>query len=221
MATPSFQSLKSSRRFAPRLVIMVKEPLAGRVKTRLARGIGAVGAVSVYRAMLGSVAARLGADRRWQTVLAVSPDTARVSRMLPHGRLAIPQGQGDLGQRLQAVFAMVPPGPVVVIGTDIPGITPRDIADAFRALGSHDAVFGSSPDGGYWLVGLKRRPRVPRAFGSVRWSSSFALADTEANLHRLKIAHLAVRDDVDDAASLMRLAPLIGRRILPFSGRSA
>jgi rSAM/selenodomain-associated transferase 1 len=207
--------------FAPRLVIMVKEPVAGRVKTRLARGIGTIAATAVYRVMLTSIASRLGRDRRWQTVLAVSPDAALVSPMLPRLRWRAMQGSGDLGQRLQDLFDTLPPGPVVVIGTDIPAITPGDVAAAFRALGSHDAVFGPSRDGGYWLIGMRRRPRVVPAFARVRWSSAHALADTARNLERVRVAHLHHHDDVDTADDLVRLKRHIGRRVLPLqSGMS-
>ncbi len=214
--TPSYLLPKSAGlRFAPRLVIMVKEPTAGRVKTRLARGIGVVAATAAYRAMLFSIAARLGRDRRWRTTLAISPDSALASRMLPQSKNRAPQGTGNLGDRLQRLFDLMPPGPVVVIGTDIPAITPADIATAFRSLGSHDAVFGPSRDGGYWLIGLKRRPNVPRPFSRVRWSSEHARADTVKNLAGLKIAHLRPVDDVDTVDDLTQQRPFIGRRILP------
>ena len=222
--TPSYLLPKSAGlRIAPRLVIMVKEPTAGRVKTRLARGIGVVAATAAYRVMLFSIAARLGSDPRWQTTLAISPDRALASRMLPQIKSRVPQGTGLLGDRLQRVFDVMPPGPVVVIGTDIPAITPAGIAAAFQALGSHDAVFGPSGDGGYWLVGLKRRPNVPRPFDSVRWSSEHALADTKENLIRLKprfkIAHLHPLDDVDTLDDLAEQQDFIGRRILPAASR--
>jgi uncharacterized protein len=194
---------------------MIKEPVGGRVKTRLARGIGTVAATAAYRAMLSSVVARLGADQRWQTVLAVSPDVALPSSMLPDIRARVPQGGGDLGQRLQRIFDQLPTGPVVVIGTDIPAIQPSDIAQAFHALGSHDAVFGPSRDGGYWLIGMKRRPRVICAFDNVRWSSEHALADTAANLKGLGVAHLRPLDDVDTADDFALQKSLIGRRVLP------
>lgn len=226
MATPSCrsprgQTSKGKSAFAPRLVIMVKEPVAGRVKTRLARDTGCVRATAVYRAMMRDVAARLGCDRRWDTILAVSPDIACARTMLPKSFPTIPQGRGDLGQRLQSIFTRVPGGPVVVIGTDIPGITPQHIADAFGALGSHDAVLGPSPDGGYWLVGLARRPRLVSAFDRVRWSSAHALSDTVANLEGLRVARLSQLSDVDDASDLQCLAPLIGRRVLPVSSRKS
>jgi uncharacterized protein len=204
-----------SRIFKPRLVIMLKEPRAGRVKSRLARDVGAVLAVQFYRDVMTSAVWRLGRDRRWQTILAVSPDAAKASRMIPAGVMVIGQGNGDLGKRLQHVAASAPPGPLVIIGTDIPGIRSSDIWAAFRALGSHDAVFGPASDGGYWLAGLKRRPRCPRVFEGVRWSTAFALADTKANLRGLVCAEIIVRDDVDDGSDLRRLASFSGRRVLP------
>ena len=202
---------------------MVKEPRAGRTKTRLARTLGAARATCVYRAMMASLVGRLSRDTRWQTVLAVSPDEALGQAVfgggtgsIGHGRIG--QGRGDLGFRLQSLAQRMPPGPIVIVGTDIPGITPCAIASAFSALGRHDAVFGPSPDGGYWLVGLKRRPRVHRAFANVRWSSAHALADTQENLRGLSLAKIAVLDDVDDGADFAAMKHLIGRRVLPPPG---
>jgi uncharacterized protein len=193
---------------------MLKEPKAGRVKSRLARDTGAVNATRFYREIMTSTVWRLGGDPRWQTLLAVSPDAAIESNMIPAGLARIRQQSGDLGQRLQRLVEGVPPGPVVIIGTDIPGITPANIWAAFRALGSHDAVFGPASDGGYWLVGLKRRPSCPRIFKSVRWSTAFALGDTKANLKGRTVTQIGGKDDVDDGRDLARLAHLAGRRIL-------
>ena len=118
--------------FRPRLVIMVKEPRAGKTKTRLAKIIGAARATGVYRAMMASLVARLGRDTRWQTVLAVSPDEALGQAVFGRGTVRIGQGQigqgrGDLGQRLQRLADRIPAGPIVIVGTDIPAITPSAI----------------------------------------------------------------------------------------------
>jgi len=99
---------------------------------------------------------------------------------------------------------ILPPGPAVIVGTDIPDLSAAHVSRAFRALGDHDAVFGPAADGGYWLVGLRRSPRVPDAFSSVRWSTEHALSDTLANLVGLKVAFVETLDDVDDGASLAR-----------------
>lgn len=187
------------------LVIMAKEPRLGRVKSRLAHDIGPVAALGFYRRMLARTAGRLSRDRRWQTLLAVTPDRAVFKdRSWPIRGIRMSQGGGGLGERMQRIMDVLPPGPVVIIGSDIPGIRPRMIEAAFRALGRHDAVFGPARDGGYWLVGLKRRPRIPRPFDYVRWSTEFALADTRANLTGANIALVDELDDVDDGQSHAR-----------------
>lgn len=185
-----------------RLVLMVKEPKAGRVKTRLARQAGVGPALRFYRHNMAATIARLARDPRWETYLAVAPDNAVTSPMWPGDIWCIPQGSGDLGQRMQRVMDALPPGPVVIIGTDVPAIAARHVAAAFRSLGPADAVLGPAPDGGYWLVGLKRFPKVPRAFADVRWSSADALADTARNLARLRLAKLETLLDVDEAGDL-------------------
>lgn len=176
---------------------MVKAPVAGAVKTRLAGAIGISRATGFYRAMLARTVRRLGRDPRWRTLLAVTPDNSLWSPVWPQGAGLVAQGPGDLGQRMGALFDRLPRGPVVIIGSDIPDIAPSDIRSAFKALGSHDAVLGPSPDGGYWLIGLKRTPRIPKPFAGVRWSSAHTLDDTLANLADSRVALLHVLDDID------------------------
>ena len=191
----------------PRLVIMAKRPELGRVKTRLAKGIGAVAAPRLYRQTSQTVIRRLSADPRWQTWLSVAPDHAvddgGLSPMnLPH----VVQGQGDIGERMQQIMGAMPRGPVVIIGSDIPEILSDHIAAAFRDLGRTDAVFGPADDGGYWLVGLRRRPRVVGIFKDVRWSGEHALADTVANVVRAGLSYeMGARlSDVDTADDYLR-----------------
>ncbi|MBF0247804.1 MAG: glycosyltransferase [Alphaproteobacteria bacterium] len=161
---------------------MAKAPRIGRAKRRLARRIGAVAAWAFYRRTLFAVARRLR-DPRWTCWLAVTPDVSGLtSRQWPARWWIVAQGGGDLGARMLRPMRLLPPGPVVVIGSDIPDIRPDHIAAAFMALGENDWVFGPAVDGGYWLVGAKRRPRLFDPFRNARWSSEHALADTLANL---------------------------------------
>ena len=191
---------------ANHLVAFAKTPRLGRVKSRLAADVGAVAATAFYRRTLGSVLPPLARDGRWRCWLAVTPDRdAHDGRLWPAGWRPIPQGGGDLGQRMARPLRHLPPGPVVIIGTDVPDIRPRHVAAAFRALGDNDAVLGPSTDGGYWLVGLGRRPCTPALFEGVRWSTEYALADTLANLKGVrKVALLETLDDIDDGAALAR-----------------
>ncbi len=188
------------------LAIFVKEPHPGRVKTRLARDIGTIDAAWWFRHQAGALIRRLGRDRRWRTVLAVSPDAEGLaSRLWPADLPRLPQGAGDLGQRMGRVLAALGPGPAIVIGADIPALRPTHVAEAFRLLGRHDAVVGPAEDGGFWLFGLRHpRPLPAGLFRDVRWSTPDALTDTLAGLGGLSVGFVARLSDVDDGAGLAR-----------------
>lgn len=209
---------KSAAPFRCRLVIMARVPVAGRVKTRLARVVGTVEALRFYRTVSRIVPMRLVRDPRWETWLAITPDADRTSRAWPPSLLRMGQGGGDLGARMQMPMRTLPPGPVCVVGTDIPGIRPSDIARAFRLLGSADAVFGPATDGGFWLVGMRRRPRLAEPYRRVRWSQSDTLGQVIGNLSGLRVGLTSRLDDVDEAADLVRTARARGRLVLPASG---
>jgi rSAM/selenodomain-associated transferase 1 len=181
-------------------VIFARAPRLGAVKRRLARGIGDRAALRFYRAQLAAVARSLARDRRFRTVLAVTPDHARAR--WPAALPRVPQGRGDLGRRMARALAAAPEA--VVVGSDIPGLGAADVAAAFRALGRAQAVFGPAEDGGYWLVGLgPRRPARPVA--GVRWSTEHALADTLRNFAGRRVALLRRLRDVDTAEDLLAI----------------
>ena len=196
-----------SRRPANHLVVFAKAPRLGTVKSRLARDIGPVEATMFYRRATASLLRRIGSDPRWTCWLSVTPDTDSGGRFWPYRLRRLKQGGGDLGARMQRPLDRLPPGKVVIVGTDVPGIRRAHIAAAFRSLGRCDAVFGPARDGGYWLVGLRRRPRVFDLFRNVRWSSENALKDTVDNLPAgVRIGLLETLDDVDDGAAWARVA---------------
>lgn len=195
----------------PTLIAMVKAPVMGRAKTRLARQIGAVEALRFYRATTAALLRRVGFDPRWRTVLAVDPPRAREARFWPATLARRPQIRGDLGARMLEQFAQASHGPVLLIGSDIPGIDADQIAAAFAVLRRADAVFGPAEDGGYWLVGLRAGFRPATLFDKVRWSSPHALADTLANLEGRKVALAARLFDVDDVADWRRWKRLPAR----------
>jgi rSAM/selenodomain-associated transferase 1 len=194
------------------LVLFVRAPSWGVGKRRLARDIGDAAALRFERAMLGLLVRRLGRGRRWQLRVAVTPDHARRrARLWPPGVAVVAQGRGDLGRRMRRALARCPPGPAVLVGSDIPALAPHHIADAFCLLGKHDLVFGPAGDGGFWLVGARRSPCLPPLFGPVRWSGPHALDDALHNLpRRVSVGFAARLEDVDDGASYRRLAPRRG-----------
>lgn len=185
------------------VVVFARAPRLGAVKRRLAKEIGDRAALHFHRATLRRLLRMLSADRRFCTVVSVTPDRAMLR--LPHRVIRIRQGSGDIGQRMHRALRQFPRGRVVIIGSDIPDANAADIALAFRALGAADAVFGPAADGGYWLVGLSPR-RPARLFDHVRWSTEHALADTLQNFAGRSIAVLRTLHDVDTAEDWRRYA---------------
>jgi glycosyltransferase A (GT-A) superfamily protein (DUF2064 family) len=168
--------------------------------------------VRFERLMIALLLRRLAADRRWRLRIAVTPDKARRhARHWLQGVAVTGQGGGDLGVRMRRALAACPPGPVVLVGGDIPALSTRHVATAFHQLGGCDLVFGPAEDGGFWLIGARRSPRLPPLFDKVRWSSPHALADTLAELpRRVTVGFVDRLEDVDDGEAYRRLMPRLG-----------
>ena len=177
--------------------VFARAPRLGTVKRRLACEIGERAALRFHRATLARLLRNLAADRRFATVLAITPDRARLAR--PHGVAIVPQGHGDLGARMQRALRRA--RRAAVVGTDIPELRAADVAAAFRALGRTRACFGPALDGGYWLVALGPL-RPARPFAGVRWSTEHALADTLRNFAGRRVALVRPLQDVDTVADL-------------------
>ena len=179
------------------------------MKTRLGADIGMGRAAALFRVMTERTIAE-ATKGSWRTTLAIDPASALSgwNAAWPTHLPRIPQGGGDLGERMARVFENAPPGPVVIIGADAPGLRARHLRAAFAALVGADAVFGPAADGGYWLIGLARRRPAPDLFADVRWSSAHALDDTIRTLPAaFRIAWLETLSDVDTAADLAMLGP--------------
>jgi hypothetical protein len=191
------------------LIIFVKAPVAGRVKTRLATALGPARAAAIYRRLCANTIAQ-ASKGPWRTVLGVDPVSALAGfeTAWPPRFKRLAQGRGDLGARLRRLIDGAPPGPVVIIGSDAPGLRARHIRAAFSALDGADAVFGPARDGGYWLIGLaRRRGRAPR-FEGVRWSSEHALDDSIRSLPRgWRVRQIETLADIDDVGDLERAGP--------------
>jgi rSAM/selenodomain-associated transferase 1 len=194
------------------VVLFLRRPRLGRGKRRLAHDIGDVTALRFERRMIALLLRRLARDRRWTLRLAVTPDRDRhAGGVWPRRLTVVAQGGGDLGVRMRRAIASCRPGPVVLVGADIPALSAAHIAAAFRMLGNHDLVFGPAADGGFWLVGARRSPRLPPLFGDVRWSRPQALGDALANLpRRVSVGFAARLTDVDEGEAYRRLAPCRG-----------
>jgi uncharacterized protein len=183
-------------------VVFARAPRLGTVKRRLARDIGARAALRFHRDTMLRLLRGLLGERRFRTVLALTPDGAH--DRLPVRLVRIGQGRGDIGIRMDRACRRFPRGRVAIIGCDIPEATAADVVAAFRALGRADAVFGPAADGGYWLVGLGSR-RPARPFARARWSTEHALADTLANFRGRRMALLRTLHDVDTVQDWRRI----------------
>lgn len=191
------------------LILFVKAPVAGRVKTRLAREVGTGRAAALFRHMLARTYA--AARGPWRAVLAVDPPAALHDRTWPRDFDRMTQSEGDLGARMKNAFAAFD-GPTIIVGSDAPAMRAHHVRQAFRALRRHDAVFGPAADGGYWLIGLARRKLAPNLFDGVRWSSAHALEGTLKTLPAgFSVAFLETLQDIDEAKDLPALGPLSAR----------
>ncbi len=199
--------LASGISMKPCLYIFAKAPHLGKVKTRLAAGIGKVHALRIYRAMTAKILREMQ-DPRWDTVLYVTPDDcayANFGGLWPQNLPRFMQNGGGLSERSARLFRGK--GPVITIGTDIPAMRRSDIAAGFKALKKNDAVIGPALDGGFYLIGLNA-PVDPELFTGVRWSHAQTRKDMCAAIDG-RIAFLRALEDVDDLAGHLRHKALV------------
>jgi uncharacterized protein len=212
----------------PSLIVMAKEPVAGRVKTRLTPPCSPGEAAAIAEAALTDTLAAVAAAGSARRVLALD---GKPADWIPEGFEVIQQRGDGLDERLAAAFEAVG-GPSVAIGMDTPQVTPALLDDAARALTrpAIDAVLGESEDGGYWAIGL-RRPRRD-AFEGVPMSKPWTARAQRAQLRALGIecAILPVVRDVDtfaDAVAVgaahpgLRLAAVLESLSVPVAEWSA
>lgn len=191
-----------------RLLIFLKDPVPGKVKTRLASVIGAEAACEAYRRCAEATLERMQRLRQ-EAVLLVEPAEAlgRIRQGVGDDWRLRPQQGRTLGERLMAAmaaaFAEGATG-VVAIGTDSPWLTADEVETAFEALRHHDAVLGPTQDGGYYLIGLRRF--VPALFEGIAWSTASVYAQTLARADHLRLHMHVLRTgyDVDRPADLQR-----------------
>ena len=191
-----------------RLAVFARRPAAGEVKTRLSPAIPAALALDLYRAMLEdaiAVTTRAGADERF-LYWAGTPE-ARDLALAPAGMRARDQQGRDLGERLARAFddlLLAPGDRAVILGADCPGLDSGTLREAFAALAKHDAVLGPARDGGYYLIGLRRR--APDLFRDIEWSTARVLDQTVARAAQagVTVQRLAALDDLDTPEDLLR-----------------
>lgn len=190
------------------LLVFARVPALGRVKSRLAAGVGEPAALAVYHELLAItnaavVAAGVPATVWLADAAGAEPTAAETREWAAHSAKCQPDG--DLGARMAGAFAAAfgaGAGRVAIIGTDCPGLRDTHLNQAFALLETHDLVLGPATDGGYYLLGL-RQPQ-PELFQNKTWSTASVLADTLTDIRRLglRVALLSELRDVDTAQDL-------------------
>lgn len=190
------------------LMIFIKNPVPGRVKTRLAATIGDEAAMEAYLNLLAhtrAVALGSPADREVWYSSFIDPEDDWES-----GDFASElQIEGDLGEKMahafRQAFSQHEVQKALIIGSDCGELQAHHLASAFEALDSHDAVIGPAHDGGYYLLGLTEM--VESVFQDKVWSTETVFRDTLASLEAAgkKVALLPTLSDVDYEADWLRV----------------
>ncbi|MFT5299460.1 MAG: rSAM/selenodomain-associated transferase 1 [Mariniblastus sp.] len=209
------------------LGLFAKFWLPGRVKTRLAAEIGELAACNLYRQFVFHLLENLSSSADDRFVVFSPPEQEPAFRdSIPHHWKLQSQSNGDLGERMQTFFqtqfqqaATERPSKlnretkVVVIGADCPHLKPADIELAFDALDKAPVVLGPSPDGGYYLVGMKNH--CVDIFSDIQWSTATVFEATVARLKHFNIEPqiLPPLTDVDDLQGLLALQKTLTTRL--------
>ena len=195
-----------------RVLVFLRAPRPGRVKTRLEPCLSRPDVAALYRAFVEDLLATLDAAAVPVEIRFCPADAeAEIRRWLGSGRRYRAQSGQDLGQRMARAFADVFSRGIdqaLIVGSDLPDLPGERIDQAFSRLASADAVVGPGTDGGYYLIGFRARGFVPDLFSGIDWGEERVLAQTLEKMNRFGIdcAHLPPWSDVDDPHDLAVLA---------------
>ncbi len=204
---------------SPTVVVMTRAARPGATKTRLHPLLGAAGCAELQQALLAHTVATASQVAATSLHVAVEPPdaVAEVARLVGAAATVFDQQGSDLGARMCTAMAHVAaalPGPIVLIGTDVPLLTSERIIEATELLDAgHDVVFGPALDGGYYLIALRRpTPAVfdidPALWGGPRVLESSIAAARAAGLDVACLPVLRDLDTPEDARALVAGAAL-------------
>tara|TARA_B110000037_G_scaffold54602_1_gene66895 strand:- start:271 stop:879 length:609 start_codon:yes stop_codon:yes gene_type:complete len=179
------------------IIIFVRNPELGKVKTRLSKTIGDQKALKTYTLLLDHTKAVL--DKRSEDKVVYYSENIQHNDLwaASHYQKKLQKGN-DLGKRMAYAFETAFKDDyknVVIVGSDLFALKSSHIEDAFRALENHEIVVGPSLDGGYYLLGMKIL--YPALFKHKKWGTSSVLEDTLKNLKQQKVKLLEALNDID------------------------
>jgi uncharacterized protein len=195
------------------LIIFIRNPELGKVKTRLARTLGDVEALRIYRILLEKTrqAALETQATRW---LFYSNFTDMGDDWANADFVKTTQSAGDLGERMEAAFRQVfeqGATKALIIGSDCPELSAEVLQQAFDALDKHDFVIGPVPDGGYYLLGMKQLQS--NLFYDIAWSTETVRASTIQKIEEARCSYLLLPmlrdiDEAPDWQAFVNLSPI-------------
>jgi uncharacterized protein len=197
----------------PALAIFARAPVPRQAKTRLIPLLGPRGAAEFHAALVSDVLQKVNAlGARVSPYFFLAGARFPVSSSLSDYTLERQRG-GDLGKRLERALRdlLARHRRALVIGTDSPLLPKRILLRALEKLRRSDAVLGPCPDGGFYLIGLRRLERG--LFNEVRWGGASAFRDMRENLvaQGFSCAILEPVEDVDRPADVVRLGEALAR----------
>jgi len=182
------------------LIIFIKNPIAGKTKTRLAASVGHERALKMYHQLMRHTREQAQGLQSTQRLLYYSEFVVDDDAWPSTAFNKLVQEGADLGERMNNAFASAlseGAEKVVIIGSDCPGITTELLQKAFQALSNHDLVIGPALDGGYYLLGMKSKH--PALFQDISWSTENVAHQTRSKAQELGLstAELIPLSDVD------------------------
>jgi hypothetical protein len=171
-----------------RLIVFVRSPEKGHVKTRLAKRIGGEAATVLYRACVSDIMAATGKAGYPPHVFFYPPEAgAAIAAWLGDRAASLtPQEGTDLGHRMWAALRKTLTGceRAVLIGSDCPDLPTALLKEAFDGLAAHDAVIGPSTDGGYYIIGFRAGALAGAPFEGIAWGGPAVFDATMAALEK-------------------------------------
>ncbi len=194
-----------------RLIVFVKLPVKGKVKTRLAKTVGDEAALALYRCFVADILAAV-LRTGFSTLICFHPPHARkavIEWLGDHQWSYLPQVGNNLGERMAAAFRAALRGysRAVLIGSDCPDLPPDLLHEAFENLNTHDAVIGPAGDGGYYLIGFSSASFLQEPFRDMKWGTPTVFEDTMTVLTEFgaRVHVLPPWNDIDEHSDLKAL----------------
>ncbi|HSE83019.1 MAG TPA: TIGR04282 family arsenosugar biosynthesis glycosyltransferase, partial [Thermodesulfobacteriota bacterium] len=189
------------------LIIFVKYPEPGKVKTRLAAVIGKEKAAQIYKKMAETVISNVSRSGEYRTVIFFDPPERKkdFEKWIGNGYMMLPQEGESLGERIIKAFDKafsLGAERAVIIGTDCVEISDELVSQAFGTLATVDVVLGPAEDGGYYLLGLKKL--IHEIFNEINWGTNLVLNQTLEKVKKegLKFQLLKTLKDIDTVNDL-------------------